>query len=143
MTDPIACTADRAEADEQAGNLLADLERRQDDVLAQLDELDRRVSDLLRGLGVTLIEDSETIEFVDESDVESEAAVSVEMTSTNPSIAALPITGDAPGSAQDQTTELNVGFSKLPSGTAKSRGSKRSKTAFNDSTTWDQKSRAA
>lgn len=40
-----------------AGSLLADLERRQDDVLLQLDELDRRLTEILKGLGVTLIDD--------------------------------------------------------------------------------------
>jgi hypothetical protein len=110
LTDPIACAAEKAEADEQAGNLLADLERRQDDVLAQLDELDRRVSDLLRGLGVTLIEDAEAFQCVDES---------------------------------DDATEVAVGFAKLPQGDAKARNSTRTKAAFNESSSWDQKSRAA
>lgn len=41
-----------------AGELLADLERRQDEVLVQLEELDRRVTELLRDLGVTLIDDA-------------------------------------------------------------------------------------
>ena len=44
----------------EAGTLLADLERRQDDVLAQLDALDRQLTGLLLGLGVTLVDDAET-----------------------------------------------------------------------------------
>jgi hypothetical protein len=40
-------------AESEAGLLLADLERRQDDVLAQLDELDKRLCGILKGLGVT------------------------------------------------------------------------------------------
>lgn len=39
-----------------SGNLLAELERRQDDVLKQLDELDQKLCVLLRGLGVTPVE---------------------------------------------------------------------------------------
>ncbi len=41
----------------EAGKLLDDLERRQDDVLSQLDQLDLQLSTILRGLGVTTIED--------------------------------------------------------------------------------------
>lgn len=40
-------------AESEAGLLLADLERRQDDVLAQLDELDKRLCGILKNLGVT------------------------------------------------------------------------------------------
>ncbi len=40
-------------AESDPGLLLADLERRQDDVLAQLDELDKRLCGILKGLGVT------------------------------------------------------------------------------------------
>jgi hypothetical protein len=47
--------------DGEAGTLLADLERRQDDVLAQLDALDRQLTGLLQGLGVTLVDDAETV----------------------------------------------------------------------------------
>lgn len=39
-------------AESEAGLLLADLERRQDDVLAQLDELDKRLCGILKNLGV-------------------------------------------------------------------------------------------
>lgn len=41
-------------ADMEPGQLLHELERRQDDVLSQLDELDARLSEVLRGLGVNL-----------------------------------------------------------------------------------------
>lgn len=41
-------------ADSEPGQLLQDLERRQDDVLAQLDDLDAKLTEVLRGLGVTL-----------------------------------------------------------------------------------------
>ncbi len=143
LTDPIACAAERADADEQAGNLLADLERRQDDVLAQLDELDRRVSDLLRGLGVTLIEDSEAIQFVDEGNEESDANVPVEVAATTPCVAESPADSEQPVSGQDDPGEMTVGFAKLPKGDTKARSSKRSKAAFNESATWDQNSRAA
>ncbi len=41
----------------EAGHLLHDLERRQDEVMAQLDDLDAKLSEVLRGLGVSLDED--------------------------------------------------------------------------------------
>lgn len=40
-----------------ASDLLSDLERRQDEVLAQLDDLDRKLCGILEGLGVTPIYD--------------------------------------------------------------------------------------
>jgi len=145
LTDPIACAAVKAEADERAGNLLADLERRQDDVLAQLDELDRRVSDLLRGLGVTLIEDAEAVQFVSENDEATEAAVSAQpsasaaqsQTLNNPHVAV----DDAANRAI--AAETTVGFAKLPQGDSKARSPQRAKAAFNASSGWEQKSRAA
>lgn len=43
--------------DEDApGQLLADLERRQDDVLAQLDDLEAKLADVLKGLNVEVSE---------------------------------------------------------------------------------------
>lgn len=39
------------------GQLLADLERRQDDVLAQLDDLEAKLAEVLRGLNVEVAED--------------------------------------------------------------------------------------
>lgn len=36
------------------GQLLADLERRQDDVLAQLDDLENKLRDVLQGLNVEM-----------------------------------------------------------------------------------------
>jgi hypothetical protein len=38
----------------EPGQLLRELEQRQDEVLAQLDELDAKLQSVLRGLGVTL-----------------------------------------------------------------------------------------
>ncbi len=40
-------------SDQEPGQLLRDLERRQDDVLSQLDALDAKLNEVLRGLGVT------------------------------------------------------------------------------------------
>jgi len=143
LTDPIACAAEKADADEQAGNLLADLERRQDDVLAQLDDLDRRVSELLRGLGVTLIEDSEAVQFESETDEDGESNASTEVTAPRASVADVPTMSEVQAQSQADVVEMTVGFSKLPKDGTKSRSGKRSKAAFNDSTTWDQGSRAA
>ena len=44
-------------ADIEPGQLLNELEQRQDDVLEQLDALDSQLQELLRGLGVTLEDD--------------------------------------------------------------------------------------
>ncbi|TVQ02262.1 MAG: hypothetical protein EA381_03995 [Planctomycetaceae bacterium] len=44
----------------ESGNLLADLERRQNDVLQQLDELDLKLCEILKGLGVTPVESEGT-----------------------------------------------------------------------------------
>ncbi len=143
LTDPIACAVEKADAEEQAGNLLADLERRQDDVLAQLDDLDRRVSDLLRGLGVTLIEDSEAVQFVNETGGDSDSIVTVEATTPTSSVAALAADSDEQAATGNEVVETTAAFSKLPKGETKSRSGKRSETAFNDSETWDQNARAA
>jgi len=40
--------------DLEPGQLLTELEQRQDDVLEQLDALDNQLQEVLRGLGVTL-----------------------------------------------------------------------------------------
>lgn len=57
---------------------LIELERRQDDVLAQLDELDKKLTSILRGLGVTLVEDQEakhaSIRLAELDDSESDGA---------------------------------------------------------------------
>lgn len=45
--------------DYQPGQLLRELEQRQDDVLEQLDALDNQLRDVLSGLGVTLDEDQD------------------------------------------------------------------------------------
>jgi hypothetical protein len=49
--------ADAAERDLEAGQTLMELERRQDDVLSQLEDLDQKLTTILKGLGVTLFED--------------------------------------------------------------------------------------
>lgn len=46
-----------AERDYEAGKTLLELERRQDDVLSQLDDLDQKLTSILRGLGVTMTAD--------------------------------------------------------------------------------------
>lgn len=47
-------------ADTEPGQLLRELEQRQDDVLKQLDDLDSRLRDVLSGLGVTLEDEIDT-----------------------------------------------------------------------------------
>lgn len=44
---------------QEPGSLLQDLERRQDEVLEQLDELDEKIKSVLKGLGATLDESDE------------------------------------------------------------------------------------
>ncbi|MEM8671648.1 MAG: hypothetical protein AAGG48_29285 [Planctomycetota bacterium] len=46
----------------EPGNLLKELEERQDEVLAQLDELDAKLRQVLEGLGVTTEEPEAGIE---------------------------------------------------------------------------------
>ena len=46
-----------AEREYEAGQTLLELERRQDDVLSQLDDLDQKLTSILRGLGVTMSDD--------------------------------------------------------------------------------------
>ncbi len=41
----------------EPGQLLNELERRQDDVLAELDKLEAQISEVLQGLGVAVVED--------------------------------------------------------------------------------------
>jgi len=45
--------------DQEPGQLLKELEQRQDEVLQKLDDLDRQLQDVLSGLGVTMEEVSE------------------------------------------------------------------------------------
>ena len=45
--------------EQEPGQLLKELERRQDEALEQLDHLDRRLKEVLAGLGVTLEEETE------------------------------------------------------------------------------------
>lgn len=49
--------ADAAERDLEAGQTLMELERRQDDVLSQLEDLDLKLTSILKGLGVTLVDE--------------------------------------------------------------------------------------
>ena len=51
-------------AEYEPGHLLKELEQRQDEVLEQLDDLDAKLTEVLRGLGVTLDETAETEELV-------------------------------------------------------------------------------
>jgi hypothetical protein len=106
---------DGCDSETEAGALLADLERRQDDVLAQLDALDQQLSSLLRGLGVTLVDDRE-------ADEAARIAASSEMGSDDDGEAEdevddrsrfVPrcISADASG----ESTEVAQGFAKLPS----------------------------
>ena len=44
----------RHTSEPEAGQLLYELERRQDEVLSELDALDAKLSEVLRGLGVNL-----------------------------------------------------------------------------------------
>jgi len=46
-----------AVTDAEPGNLLGELERRQEDVIAQLDDLEAQLAEVLRGLGVEPIVD--------------------------------------------------------------------------------------
>ena len=45
----------------EPGQLLHELEKRQDDVLTQLDDLDAKLTEVLKGLGVTAAEESEEL----------------------------------------------------------------------------------
>ena len=53
----------------EPGQLLIELEQRQDDVLAQLDDLDAKLKEVLKGLGATLDEEDQ-----DDTPVQSAAA---------------------------------------------------------------------
>lgn len=72
---------DATERDAAAGEMLLELERRQDDVLLQLDELDKKLTSLLSGLGVTFVDDQESdnasirlADLSDDSDEETPAS---------------------------------------------------------------------
>jgi hypothetical protein len=111
---------------DEAGSLLADLERRQDDVLAQLDLLDRQVADLLRGLGVTLTEGEDE---------------------NQPSSAFAELTAEAdatPGNSVAQTDHgSGTGFAKLPSNGQPATGMPTRKSALSESTFQPKATRAA
>ena len=49
-------------SDMEPGQLLKDLEQRQDDVLAQLDDLDAKLNEVLKGLGATMEGDADETE---------------------------------------------------------------------------------
>ena len=51
--------ADGQVSEPEPGRLLDDLERRQDEVLAELDALDARLREVLEGLGASPVEDDE------------------------------------------------------------------------------------
>ena len=44
---------------QEPGQLLSELEQRQDEVLGELDALDAKLTEVLRGLGVTIEDESE------------------------------------------------------------------------------------
>ncbi len=48
-----------AHTESEPGQLLHELERRQDEVLTQLDDLDAKLTEVLKGLGVTADEAEE------------------------------------------------------------------------------------
>ncbi len=58
-TVPVVAVEPTAQADAAPGGLLQELERRQDAVLAQIDDLDAKLTALLGELGVTLTPDPE------------------------------------------------------------------------------------
>ncbi len=61
--DPTICMSPASPPPEaiEPGQLLKELEQRQDDVLAQIDELDEKVRQVLQGLGVSLDESEESL----------------------------------------------------------------------------------
>lgn len=90
-------------AESEAGLLLADLERRQDDVLAQLDELDKRLCGILKGLGVTPVAEEQGDFGSPNPDDSSEEANSLRFTQFRP------------GQPHDpEVDDLGGGFSKPP-----------------------------
>lgn len=84
----------------ESGSLLADLERRQDDVLAQLDALDRQLTSILKGLGVTLVDDAEPSMTATDPDADDEEL-------------ALPPRVQTAGS-ESAVPQPAAGFAKLP-----------------------------
>lgn len=54
-------TPTSATSETEPGQLLYDLEKRQDEVLQQLDDLDAKLKEVLQGLGVTLDESAEDV----------------------------------------------------------------------------------
>lgn len=90
-------------AESDPGLLLADLERRQDDVLAQLDELDKRLCGILKGLGVTPVAEERGDVMQLNPDDSSEDAIPLSLTPLRP------------GQSRDpEIDDLAGGFSKPP-----------------------------
>lgn len=73
---------------------MADLERRQDEVLAQLEALDQQLTSILRGLGVTLLDDGEP--------------------AVGPALAAASATATDAAAESGPESEPGPGFAKLP-----------------------------
>jgi hypothetical protein len=90
----------------ESGNLLADLERRQNDVLQQLDELDHKLCEILKGLGVTPVESEGTSagQMLTDSEDDEEA-----LATPQPSRVPAVMSRDT-----DETLASDGGFSKLP-----------------------------
>jgi hypothetical protein len=87
---------DAAEREEASGATLMELERRQDDVLSQLDELDQKLTTLLRGLGVTFVEEeaeTSTIRLANVGDDEDNETVASADESSGDESAAVPVSG--------------------------------------------------
>jgi hypothetical protein len=94
--DKIRLMLDAAEREEASGATLMELERRQDDVLSQLEELDQKLTTLLRGLGVTFAEEEAEHSAIRLANVgedeDSEAAASADESSSDESASA-PVSG--------------------------------------------------
>lgn len=70
-------------ADSQPGGLLDDLERRQEDVLSQLDDLDAKLSEVLKGLEPTsvdraMVDSEDFLDGTDELSSEEESSDAVD-----------------------------------------------------------------
>lgn len=90
-------------AESEAGLLLADLERRQDDVLAQLDDLDKRLCGILKSLGVTPVAEDpgEFVNLNAEDAVEDASSLSLSQFRSRQSL-------------DSEVDDLEEGFSKPP-----------------------------
>jgi hypothetical protein len=80
------------------GATLLELERRQDDVLSQLDELDQKLTTLLRGLGVTFVEEeveTSTIRLASVGDDDDNEAASLSEESVSDEATLEPVSSQA------------------------------------------------